>query len=100
MYKKFPTYNNVEDNMNSSENIKETKAAIAGSISRARPGFEPGTSHTLSENHTPRPTNHKIHQIFIMHIGMRLKIICKHHKYRFKNQFPVLSKVCFLNHSF
>ena len=25
---------------------------------RARPGFEPGTSRTLSENHTPRPTSH------------------------------------------
>ena len=24
----------------------------------ARPGFEPGTSRTLSENHAPRPTNH------------------------------------------
>ena len=25
---------------------------------RARPGFEPGTSRTRSENHTPRPTSH------------------------------------------
>ena len=24
----------------------------------ACPGFEPGTSRTLSENHTPRPTSH------------------------------------------
>ena len=27
-------------------------------IGRARPGFEPGTSRTRSENHTPRPTSH------------------------------------------
>ena len=25
---------------------------------RARPEFEPGTSRTPSENHTPRPTSH------------------------------------------
>ena len=27
-------------------------------MSRARPGFEPGTSRILRENHTPRPTSH------------------------------------------
>ena len=28
------------------------------SQNRSRPGFEPGTSRTLSGNHTPRPTRH------------------------------------------
>ncbi len=33
-------------------NIKKKKKEL-----RARPGFEPGTSRTLSENHTPRPSS-------------------------------------------
>ena len=32
---------------------------------RARPGFEPGTSRTLSGNHTPRPTGHLNEIVFL-----------------------------------
>ncbi|KAL1265158.1 hypothetical protein QQF64_003185 [Cirrhinus molitorella] len=32
---------------------------------RARPGFEPGTSRTRSENHTPRPTSHPETEHFV-----------------------------------
>ena len=34
-------------------------AAYTEKKGRARPGFEPGTSRTLSGNHTPRPTSHE-----------------------------------------
>ena len=45
------------------------------SSKRARPGFEPGTSRTLSENHTPRPTSQLFslpwHSVWIREITPR-----------------------------
>ena len=39
----------LQDRLNSAD--------ATGKCCRARPGFEPGTSRTRSENHTPRPTS-------------------------------------------
>ena len=38
----------------------------------ASPGFEPGTSRTLSENHTPRPTGQTRSSIWLCYLKVRL----------------------------
>ena len=38
---------------------QEKRWLINAKGQRARPGFEPGTSRTRSENHTPRPSSHR-----------------------------------------
>ena len=56
-------------------------------IRRACPGFEPGTSRTLSENYTPRPTGRSISTCLRMDLYQkRLYHSCNVHCYKWTAQ--------------
>ena len=62
----------IPQNCQFSHNIGILFDKVSG---RARPGFEPGTSRTQSENHTPRPTSLASLSIFSLFEARRM---CEH----------------------
>ena len=68
---------------------KVRNSRFGSPINRARPGIEPGTSRTRSENHTPRPTCHDNLKLFSFIIKKSYEFFVK-----FLQHCPVGFTVC------